>query len=136
GRTVGLVNLGAARQDIVLRLAASARQTVEDVRRFPLQSPSGAIVRVESVADVVEEQASSLITRENVRRKAVISCNVAEGHNLGDLVAAIRGRVDPIVARYEGAYVEYGGQFEAQEEASRRILWASIGVLALIFLIL
>jgi len=136
GRTVGVVNLGSSRLDIVLRLAESARQDLEDVRRFPLQSPSGAVVRVATVADVYEEQASSLITRENVRRKAVISCNVAEGHNLGDLVAEIRGRVDPIVAAHQGVYVEYGGQFEAQEEASRRILWASIGVLALVFVIL
>ncbi|MBK8975039.1 MAG: efflux RND transporter permease subunit [Planctomycetes bacterium] len=136
GRTVGVVNRGSARLDIVLRLADTARQTLEDVQRFPLQAPSGAIVRVETVAEVYEEQASSLITRENVRRKAVISCNVAEGHNLGDLVESIRSRVDPIVARHEGVYVEYGGQFEAQEEASRRILWASIGVLALIIVIL
>lgn len=136
GRRVGLVNLGSARLDIVIRLASSVRESVEDVRRFPLQSPSGAVVRVESVAEVYEEQASSLITRENVRRKAVISCNVAEGHNLGDLVMSIQERVDPIIARHEGVYVEYGGQFEAQEEASRRILWVSIGVLALIFVIL
>lgn len=50
--------------------------------------------------------------------------------------SAIRDLVDPIIARHEGVYVEYGGQFEAQEEASRRILWASLGVLALIFVIL
>ncbi|MCC6672633.1 MAG: efflux RND transporter permease subunit [Planctomycetes bacterium] len=136
GRTVGVVNQGSSRLDIVLRLAAPARKDLEDVARFPLQAPSGAIVRIETVAEVHEEQASSLITRENVRRKAVISCNVADGHNLGDLIRAIRARVDPIVARHAGVFVEYGGQFEAQEEASRRILWASIGVLALVFLIL
>ncbi len=136
GRTVGVVNQGSARLDIVLRLAESARQDLDDVRRFLLRTPSGATIRVETVADVYEEQASSLITRENVRRKAVISCNVAEGHNLGDLIASIRARVDPMIARRDGVYVEYGGQFEAQEEASRRILWASIGVLALIVVIL
>jgi CzcA family heavy metal efflux pump len=136
GRTVGVVNLGSSRLDIVLRLAEGSRQEIDDVQRFPLHASSGAVVRVETVADVYEEQASSLITRENVRRKAVISCNVADGHNLGDLVNAIRARVDPIVGRHEGIYVEYGGQFEAQEEASRRILWATLGVLALIFVIL
>jgi Cu/Ag efflux pump CusA len=136
GRTVGVVDRGSARLDIVLRLAEEARQGLEDVQRFPLQAPSGAIVRVEAVAEVYQEQSSSLITRENVRRKAVISCNVAEGHNLGDLVARIREVVDPIVNEHEGVYVEYGGQFEAQEEASRRILWSSVGVLGLIFVIL
>jgi len=136
GRTVGVVNRGASRLDIVLRLAEDARQDLDDVRSFPLQARSGAIVRVRDVADVIEEQSSSLVTRENVRRKAVISCNVAEGHNLGDLVAAIRSRVDPVISRHAGIYVEYGGQFEAQEEASRRILLASLGVLAVIALVL
>lgn len=136
GRTVGVVNQGSSRLDIVLRLAEPARRDLEDVARFPLQSPSGAIVRVATVAEIHEEQASSLITRENVRRKAVISCNVADGYNLGDLVETIRRRVDPIVARHDGVYVEYGGQFEAQAEARRRILWASLGVLVLTFVIL
>ncbi len=136
GRTVGVVNRGASRLDIVLRLAREERQDLDDVRSFLLQSPSGAIVRVRDVASVIEEQSSSLVTRENVRRKAVISCNVAEGHNLGDLVEEIRARVDPVIASYPGTYVEYGGQFEAQEEASRRILLASLAVLAVIAIIL
>lgn len=129
GRTVGVIFQGSTRLDIVLRLAANARQTPEDVRQFLFRAPSGALVRLGTVATVYEEPASNLITRENVKRKAVISCNVDEGHNLGDLVAAIRQQVEPIVARYPGTYVEYGGQFEAQEEASRRILWSSTGVL-------
>lgn len=136
GRTVGVVHQGASRLDIVLRLDESSRRSLEDVRDFLLQSPAGSIVRVRDVAEVYEEQSSSLITRENVRRKAVISCNVAEDHNLGDLVDEIRARVDPIFAGYRGVYVEYGGQFEAQEEASRRIFVTSLGVLALIATIL
>ncbi len=136
GRTVGVVNRGASRLDIVVRLEDDARQDLDDVRSFLLHAPSGAMVRVRDVASVIEEQSASLITRENVRRKALISCNVAEGHNLGDLVGEIRDRVDPIIARYPGAYVEYGGQFEAQEEASRRILLASLGVLVVIAIIL
>ncbi|MEM6572587.1 MAG: efflux RND transporter permease subunit, partial [Planctomycetota bacterium] len=136
GRTLGRVHEGSARTDIVLRLEGAFRRSLDDVRRFPLHAPSGAIVRVDDVADVREEQASSLVTRENVRRKAVISCNVAPGHNLGDLVETIRERVDPIVAARDGVFVEYGGQFEAQEDASRRILVASLGVLAVVFLLL
>ena len=136
GRTVGVVNRGASRLDIVVRLDESAREQIEDVRNFTLQAPTGAIVRVGDIATVVEERTSSLITRENVRRKAVVSCNVADGHNLGDLVGEIRTRVDPIIARHTGVYVEYGGQFEAQEKASQRILWASLGVLVVVALIL
>lgn len=132
GKSVGSVNEGASRLDVVVRLEAAARQTAIDVENFVLRSPSGALVRVRDVAQVRQEQASSMITRENVRRKAVISCNVGEGYNLGDLVAEIRSRVDPVVERWPSTFVEYGGQFEAQEQASRRILWASAGVLVLI----
>ncbi|MEZ6197136.1 MAG: efflux RND transporter permease subunit [Planctomycetota bacterium] len=136
GRTLGVVNDGGARFDIVVRLATESRGSIDDVREFVLRSPSGALVRVDSVATVHEERASNLITRENVKRKAVISCNVAEGANLGDLVHAIEARVDPIIAAHPGVFVEYGGQFEAQAEASRRILWASLGVLVVICVIL
>ena len=136
GRSVGVVNRGASRLDIVVRLQEEARQSLDDLRSFLLQSPTGAMVRVRDVAEVFEERSSSLITRENARRKAVVSCNVAEGHNLGDLVQEIRTRVDPLLSAYPGMYAEYGGQFEAQEQASRRILVASLGVLAVIATVL
>jgi len=136
GSTVGVINEGSARYDIAVRLVEDARRTPDDVRAFLLRAPSGALVRVGDVAAVFEEQSSNLITRENVKRKAIVSCNVAEGYNLGDLIEEIRGRVGPSLAKYPGTYVEYGGQFEAQEEASRRILWASLGVLVLIVAIL
>ncbi len=136
GTTVGVINEGGARYDIAVRLVEEARRAPEDVRRFLLRAPSGALVRVGDVARIYEEQASNLITRENVKRKAIVSCNVDEGHNLGDLIRTIRGRVNPILAKYPGTYVEYGGQFEAQEEASRRILWASLGVLVVIVAVL
>ncbi len=136
GKSVGLVNEGTSRLDIMVRLEESSRRSVEDVEQFVLRSPSGALIRLRDVAEIRQEPASNLITRENVRRKAVISCNVGEGHNLGDLVGEIRSRVDPIVARWPGTFVEYGGQFEAQEQASSRILWASLAVLAVICAVL
>ena len=136
GQTVGVVNQGASRMDIVLRLEGASRRNLDDVRTFTLQAPSGAIVRVRDVAEVIEERASSLITRENVKRKAVISCNIAVGHNLGDLIEEIRSQVDPVIRNFPGTYVEYGGQFEAQKEASGRILLASLAVLGVIVIIL
>ncbi len=136
GRHVGMIHRGGTRSDVVLRLAEAARDEPSDVEDFLLRAPSGAMLRVRSVAEVRRDQASNLIARENVKRKAVVSCNVAEGYNLGDLVAEIRRRVDPIVARHAGTFVEYGGQFEAQEEASSRILWSSLAVLALVVAVL
>ncbi|MBL9088230.1 MAG: efflux RND transporter permease subunit [Planctomycetia bacterium] len=132
GRHVGVIHRGGARSDVVLRLGDAWRDEPSDVEAFLLRAPSGAMLRLATVAEVREDVTSSLITRENVKRKAVVSCNVAEGHNLGDLVAEIRRRVDPIVAAHPGTFVEYGGQFEAQAEASHRILLSSLAVLVLV----
>lgn len=132
GTIVGVVNKGGSRLDIVVRLSEDARRSIEDVGALELQAPGGARVPVSAIATVYEEDSSMLITRENVKRKAVISCNVAEGHNLGDLIQTIREKIDPIVAGYSGVYVEYGGQFEAQEQASSRIFWLSFAALIVI----
>lgn len=132
GTIVGVINKGGSRLDVVVRLKEEARESINDLRALELQAPNGARVPVSALATVYEEDSSMLITRENVKRKAVISCNVAEGHNLGDLIQTIRAKFDPIISEYPGIYVEYGGQFEAQEQASSRIFWASLAVLLVI----
>jgi HME family heavy-metal exporter len=104
---------------------------VDDVRGLVLRGAGGALVRLSEVADVGRELAPNLIARENARRKAVVSLNVAEGANLGHLVGEVRRRVDPIVARH-GATVAYGGQFEAQQSATRAIaLWGGAALLVM-----
>lgn len=135
GRTVAVVNQGVRRFDVSVRLAADERSTVEDVESVMLRGSAGARVRLSDVASIGPERTSSLITRENARRKAVITCNVADGANLGDLVEVVRARVDPIVAA-AGCTVGYGGQFEAQQSAGRTLLWASLGVIVIMFLLL
>jgi HME family heavy-metal exporter len=105
------------------------------VKDLILVSPQGRHVRLREVADIGIEMASDLITRENGQRKAVISLNVAEGHNLGHLVEEVQARVDPIV-RAHGYAVHYGGQFEAQQSASRTIYFMGAGVVVAILLLL
>jgi HME family heavy-metal exporter len=135
GEIVAAVNEGVRRYDLVVRLAPDQRQRVEQVRQLILKGQGGALVRLEDVADIGVEQASNLIARENARRKAVISCNVAPGHNLGHLVGQVQALVDPIVARY-GYAARYGGQFEAQQAASQTLYWMGAGVALLILLLL
>jgi CzcA family heavy metal efflux pump len=132
GTVVGVVNHEGSALDIVVRLQENARRSMEDIERLELQSSRGARVSIGMLAKLYEENSSMLITRENTQRKAVVSCNVSEGHNLGDLIQTVREKVDPIILKYPGAYVEYGGQFEAQEHASTRIFYASILVLLII----
>jgi Cu/Ag efflux pump CusA len=92
-------------------------------------------VRLRDVADIGPEKTPNIIARENAQRKAVISCNVADGYNLGDLVAQVKARVEPIVNR-EGSIVEFGGQFEAQQSASRTLLVAGAAISIVMLLLL
>ena len=146
GEVVAEVNDGVKRYDLVVRLHPDERKTVEDVRRLILRGPPspdkkggpdkpGATLRLADVADVGREESAMAIQRENARRKAVVSTNVAEGYNLGQLVAQARAKVDPIVARY-GFTAHYGGQFEAQQSASRTIYtMGAVVVFAILFLL-
>jgi len=134
GADVAEVNEGLRRYDIVVRLDESQRSDVTDLKRLVLRGQGGALVRLDEVAVIGPELASNLITRENAQRKAVVSLNVAEGSNLGHLVQQVQQRVDPIVHEH-GYTVHYGGQFEAQQSASRTIVLFS-GVVLLIMLVL
>ena len=134
GVRVAEVNEGVRRYGLVVRLAPAGRDEVADLRSLVLRGVGGALVRLEEVADIGPEMASNLIARENSQRKAVVSLNVDEGANLGHLVAQVRRRVDPIVERY-GYRVNYGGQFEAQQSASRAILLFS-GLVLLVTIVL
>lgn len=134
GVHVAEVNQGVRRFDLVVRLAEEERERVDQVRGLLLRGRGGATVRLDEVADIGPQRTSNLIARENAQRKAVVSCNVAAGANLGDLVAQVRARVEPIVQR-AGYTVHFGGQFEAQQSASRTLLIAGGGV-ALVMLLL
>ena len=135
GDVVARVNQGIRQYDLVVRLAPEERETLDQVRNLELHGKGGAIVRLGDVASIGPERSSNLITRENAQRKAVVSLNVADGSNLGDLVAAVKNRVDPIVGN-AGYTVNYGGQFEAQQRASKTILLVGSVVAVLMLMLL
>lgn len=135
GDVVTVVNEGVNRYDIVVRLAPEERERIQQVKDLVLRGRDGKLVRLSEVAHIGLERASSQIARENAQRKAVISCNVADGYNLGDLVNNVRERVDPIVDSY-GYSVHYGGQFEAQQSASRTLYIMGAGVVLIMLLLL
>ncbi len=135
GEVVATVSQGLRRYDLVVRLAEDQRESIEQVERLLLRGRSGAIVRLRDVADIGPELSSNLITRENAQRKAVISLNVADSANLGDLVKEVRERVTPIVQR-SGYTVVFGGQFEAQQSAARTITVAGLAVAVLMLMLL
>jgi HME family heavy-metal exporter len=135
GVRVAEVNEGVRRYSLVVRLDDEERASVRDLKNLVLRGQGGAMVRLDEVAVIGPEMASNLIARENAQRKAVVSLNVAEGSNLGHLVTQVRELVDPIVQRY-GYTVQYGGQFEAQQSASRTItLFSGLVVLVMVVLL-
>lgn len=135
GEVVAEVNQGVRRYDVVVRLAEEDRQSVSQLKGLMLVGQGGAVLKLSDVSDIGPERTSNLIARENAQRKAVISCNVAEGHNLGDLVEQVRQRVEPIVQGV-GYTVHFGGQFEAQQSASRTILIGGAGVIVVMLMLL
>ncbi|MBX3373675.1 MAG: efflux RND transporter permease subunit [Phycisphaeraceae bacterium] len=135
GETAARVNQGVRQYDIVVRLDPAERDRIERVSGLLLRGRDGARVRLGDVADIGPELASNLIARENAQRKAVISCNIAPGYNLGHVAREVQARVDPIVHR-AGCTVAYGGQFEAQQSASRTIGIMGAGVLLIMLLLL
>lgn len=135
GESVAEVNQGVRRYEMVVRLTEAERERIDQIMDLQLRGVGGAIVRLRDVADIGPEKTSNLIARENAQRKAVISTNIAEGYNLGQLVAQVQAKVDPIVQR-AGYTVRYGGQFEAQQSASRTIYVMGAGVAVCMFLLL
>ncbi len=140
GQEVAEVNQGLRRYAMVVRLDASQRERIEQVQDLMLRGTAedgkpGPTVRLRDVADIGPEKTPNIIARENAQRKAVISCNVADGFNLGDLVKQIKARIEPIVQR-EGYIVEFGGQFQAQQSASRTLLIAGAGIAIVMLMLL
>ena len=135
GVTVAEVNEGVKRIGLAVRMEEEDRNDIKKIENLILRGKSGALVRLHEVADIGPEMTSNLIARENSQRKAVVTLNVAEGYNLGHLVEQVQLRVDPIVQKY-GYTVNYGGQFEAQQAASRTIfIYSGIVLLIMIFLL-
>jgi len=93
-----------------------------------------AIIPLSTLAVVAKETGPNTISREQVERKIVVSCNVA-GRDVTSVVRDIQKLTDPILA-VPGYRVEYGGQFESAAEVGRRLLLVSLGVTLAIMLLL
>ena len=121
--------------DLVVRFNDAARQSAEAIASTLIDTPIGAKVPINQVASVQVDQGPNTINRENVQRRIIIQSNVA-GRDLGSVINEIRQKIARDVALPEGYFVQYGGQFEAQEEAARKITVMSVVAIAGIFLLL
>ncbi len=121
--------------DLVVRFNDAARQSAEAIASTLIDTPIGAKVPINQVASVQVDQGPNTINRENVQRRIIVQSNVA-GRDLGSVINEIRQKIARDVALPEGYFVQYGGQFEAQEEAARKITVMSVVAIAGIFLLL
>ncbi len=135
GVEAGQVIRGNERYNIYVRLAKSYRHSVEAIRDLVVESPQGAWVKLREVASVKIESGPPQIRRDDVQRRVVIQCNV-DGRDMGGLVAEIRNRIQNEIDMPAGYTVVFGGQFENQERAQKRLMIVVPISLGLIFLLL
>jgi copper/silver efflux system protein len=121
--------------DLVVRFAESHRGSLDAIRDARIGTPDGNQVALASLADVRRDVGPNAISRENVQRKIVVQSNVA-GRDVGSVVDDIRERVRTTVSLPQGYYIEYGGQFESAQAATRRIALLSLLSMAAILLLL
>jgi HME family heavy-metal exporter len=135
GKVVSQILDGQKSFDLVLRAVAEDRENLENIRQTQIHTPEGVLIPLESIAHIEYEKGINSVSHENGQRRIVVSANV-QGRDLGSTVADIQKAVGEKVQPPQGYFIEYGGQFEAQKEASRLIGILSIFALLGIFLVL
>lgn len=135
GETVSQVYDKGSSFDLVVRAAEHDRCDMERIRDLMIDTPDGRKVPLANVAEVKSAMGPNTINRENVKRKIVISAN-ASGRDLRSVVNDIQKRINTEITLPEGYHVEYGGQFESEQSASRVLLLASLLSIVVIFLLL
>lgn len=122
--------------NLIVRTKDEVRNEIEKVRNLMIDTgDGGGKVPINYVADVVSAMGPNTISRENVKRKIVISANTS-GRDLRSVVNDIQRRIDEQIKLPEGYHVEYGGQFESEQAASRTLMLTSFMSIVVIFVLL
>lgn len=134
GRTVSRVYEGNRVFDLTVKADDDSRSTIQAIRDMPVDVVGGK-VPFSQIAEIRSAAGPNTINRENVARKIVISANVSDG-DLQGAVNRIRKTINDNVPLPEGYHVEYGGQFESAQSATRTLLVTSLMAILVIFLLL
>ena len=135
GEEVSLIREGQRAFDLVVRYAEEHRADADAIGSTLVSTPSGATVPLSQLASVVPARGPNTISRENVQRKIAISANVADRDVVG-AVTELQERIAAEVALPQGYSLQYGGQFESGQAATRSITILSFFSIAAIFLVL
>ncbi len=134
GEVISLVYEDGKTFDLTLKVDDQFKDQSDKVRNLMIDA-NGTKVPFEYIADITSSSGPNTVSRENVKRKIVISANVAE-RDLRGVVNDIQKNIDTNIQLPEGYHIEYGGQFESEAEASRTLLITSILAIMVIFMLL
>lgn len=136
GRTVSQVVDRQQVFDLIVRMDEPYRVDVEKLGDLSINLPTGGRVPLDAVAVIREGSGPNTINRENARRRIVVQCNTV-GRDLDGVVREVKERLSPIEAELPpGSFIEYGGQFESQRQATRMIGLLSLVSLGGMFVLL
>ena len=121
--------------DLTVRVKDNLRDEMEKIRNLMIDTGDGQKIPLNYVAEIRSAMGPNTISRENVKRKIVISANVAD-RDLRSVVNDIQAQVDAQIKLLEGYHIEYGGQFESEQAASRTLALTSFMSIVVIFLLL
>lgn len=134
GEVVSQVYEGNKAFDLTLKVNDNSRETADRIKNLIVDA-NGRKIPLGNIAEITSSTGPNTINRENVVRKIVISTNVA-GRDLRGVVNDIQKKIDAEIQLPEGYHIEYGGQFESEQAASRILLITSIFSILVIFLLL
>lgn len=135
GEKAGQIFEGIPRFDILVRYVAQSRNSPETIGDILVPAPWGAKVPLDDLATIEEIVGPRQITRQNNQRFIMVQCNV-RGRDIGSFVADAQGAIDAKVKFPPGYIVSWGGQFELQQEANKRLALVIPATLLIVFLLL
>ena len=135
GKKAGEVFEGEQRFDLVLRLNENASQTIESVKNLLVMAPNGSRVPLAEVADVALVEGPAQISRDDTRRRIVVSTNV-RNRDIASFVDEAKERIEKDVQLPPGYFLKWGGEFQNLERATNRLLIVVPIALFLIFVLL
>jgi cobalt-zinc-cadmium resistance protein CzcA len=135
GQEAGLIYEGDRRFQLVVRLPESLRRDVDGLADLPIPLPDGDYVPLSEVADLELAPAPNQISRENGKRRVVVTANVRD-RDLGSFVDEARERIARQIKLPDGYWLDYGGTFQQMQSASQRLTLVVPATLALILALL
>ena len=135
GKILSQILDGQKSFDIILKTNEADRSNIESIRNTQISLPNGSLIPLSQIATVEIENGVNAVSHENTQRRIVVSANV-QGRDLGTTVKEMQAKANAQLKLPQGYYLQWGGQFESQQSASKLIGLLSIFSLLGIFLVL